>query len=138
MIRFHLHAFAVLLIASLLAPPAPAAERDRSPVREWKMEAVPDDEVNLIAMGDWGDGSDRQKKTAQTLAKHVRGRKVQFNGLLTAGDNFYKRFKKGIRDPYWKSLFEDRYDPRAINFPWYVTLGNHDYESGKDEMQLEY
>src|SRR4051794_27667144 len=71
----------------------------------------PQQEVNLLAMGDWGSGDDAQKRVAQTLARYVEDSHRTFSGMLMAGDNFYVQLN-GVDDPQWQSLFEKMYDPR--------------------------
>jgi tartrate-resistant acid phosphatase type 5 len=93
--------------------------------------------VHLLAMGDWGNASPRQKAVAGTLAQYARSADVTFDAMLLAGDNFYVQLS-GIDDPQWQSLFEQMYDPEVLNFPFYAVLGNHDYERGKDLTQLAY
>ena len=95
------------------------------------------EEVNLLAMGDWGNGSDRQKRTARAMADYVRSSGETFDGILLCGDNFYVKLK-GVDDPQWRTLFEQMYEPHVLNFPFFAALGNHDYESGKDVIELEY
>jgi hypothetical protein len=95
------------------------------------------DEINLLAMGDWGNGSDRQRRTARALADYVRSSEQKFDGIILCGDNFYVKLR-GVDDPQWRTLFEDMYDKGVLDFPFYAVLGNHDYESGKDVIELEY
>lgn len=106
-------------------------------VAKWTPGAYPKDEVNLIAMGDWGANNNRQKEVARTLASYLAGKDVQFNGVLTCGDNFYVPLKDNW-DKNWKTVFEDMYDAQRLNFPFYVALGNHDYDNGKDKIELAY
>ena len=82
-------------------------------------------QLNLLAMGDWGEGAPAQKKVADAMADYVTGLKVKFSGLLSAGDNFYVPLS-GVDDPVWQNLFEKMYDPKRLDFPFYIALGNHD------------
>ena len=45
--------------------------------------------VNLLAMGDWGTGSERQQRVADRLKSYVLESGAKFDGILLAGDNFY-------------------------------------------------
>jgi hypothetical protein len=97
--------------------------------------------VNLLAMGDWGDGGPRQKTVAQTLVRYVqdqssRGRRVE--AMLLAGDNFYVKQLTGADDPQFKTIFEDMYDPKVLDFPFYAALGNHDHDADKHLSELAY
>ncbi len=94
-------------------------------------------QVNLLAMGDWGTGSAAQKRVANALSDYVESFDMQFDGMLLAGDNFYVKLG-GTHDPQWQTLFEQMYDPDVLDFPFFVALGNHDYENGKDEIELAY
>ena len=106
-------------------------------VAKWSPNPYPRDEVNLVAMGDWGINSNRQKEVARTLASYVAARGTQFNGLLTCGDNFYVSLKS-TTDAAWKTVFEDMYDASRLNIPFYAALGNHDYDRQKDKIELQY
>src|SRR5205809_3088326 len=35
-------------------------------------------------------------------------------------------------------MFEDLYDPRVLDFPFYVSLGNHDYQENRYVIEAEY
>jgi hypothetical protein len=107
-------------------------------VRAWKPKAYPKDQVNLLAMADWGTDNKDQVMVAKALAKYVEKARVQFHGLLSPGDNQYGKMKWGVEDNEWQKLFEDMYDAKRINFPFYCVLGNHDYEGTKVQSQLEY
>ena len=107
-------------------------------VREWHMRPLPADEVNLIALGDWGsDGNKESRAVAKALAEYMGKIPTQFNGLISVGDNLYCKLKD-THDMNWQLLFEDMYDASKINCPWYCVLGNHDYEQDKPRVQLAY
>lgn len=95
------------------------------------------DEVNLLAMGDWGSGRADQHVVANRLADYVQASQRTFSGILLAGDNFYVQLK-GVDDPQWQTLFEKMYDPVRLAFPFYAALGNHDLENGKMQVELDY
>jgi len=95
------------------------------------------DEVNLIAMGDWGSGAAPQRAVANTLADYVAAQPVTFDGTILVGDNFYVPLKS-INDPAWQNLFETMYDPAKLAMPFYVALGNHDCQQGKFQIELDY
>jgi tartrate-resistant acid phosphatase type 5 len=117
-----------------VSPPQP----DHPPVvAQWQPRPYPRNEVNLIAMGDWGNGKPIQKTVAQNMARYVAATHEQFNGAVLAGDNFYVGLK-GVDDYQWQSVFEDMYDAKILNFPFYATLGNHDFEGDKARIEREY
>jgi tartrate-resistant acid phosphatase type 5 len=98
----------------------------------------PTAKVNLLSMGDWGTGQPEQKKVAGAITKYVQDSKHPVDGMLLVGDNFYVDIPKGADDPVFQDVFENVYDKSALNFPFYVALGNHDYQKGKDLAELGY
>jgi tartrate-resistant acid phosphatase type 5 len=98
----------------------------------------PSDSVNLLSMGDWGTGQPEQKKVAVAIENYVKTAAVPFDAMLLVGDNFYMKIPGGMDDPVFQTVFEKVYDPAILNFPFYVALGNHDYQDGKDLSELGY
>jgi tartrate-resistant acid phosphatase type 5 len=96
-------------------------------IAKWTPRPYPTDQVNLIVFGDFGNGKQSQKDTAKAMANYVGKLGTQFNAALTVGDNFYVKLRD-VDDWYFQGLFEDMYDAKRLNFPYYVTSGNHDYE----------
>ena len=88
-------------------------------------------------MGDWGNNGPRQRHIAGTLARYVQASGRDFEAMLLAGDNFYVTMD-GIFDPKWKTMFEDLYDPKVLDFPFYVALGNHDYSENVFMTEFAY
>jgi tartrate-resistant acid phosphatase type 5 len=148
----------VVIAVTVLAVPLACAHRDggtspsttratskpasRPVVAKWSQRPLPEGEVNLIVFGDFGNGKPSQRETARAMAEYCAKVKTQFHGLLTVGDNFYVKMKDAD-DWQFQTLFEDMYDARRINFPWYVTSGNHDYErtgngQRKVDVEMEY
>lgn len=122
--------------ASASTKPKPAS---KPVVAKWHANPFPADEVNLIAFGDFGNGRPSQKDDARTMAHYVESTGVQFNGALTVGDNFYVHMKD-VDDWQFQSVFEDVYDAKRLNFPFYASPGNHDFEkagNGKTKLELE-
>lgn len=113
------------------------APASRPVVAKWTPRAFAKDQVHLIAMGDWGSNGSEQKVVAEGLARYVESTGIQFNGLLSVGDNFYVGLKDE-NDYHFQSVFEDMYDARRINFPFYAALGNHDYERDKARAEINY
>jgi tartrate-resistant acid phosphatase type 5 len=119
------------------APKLPAKPTTKPVVAHWVARPFPLNEVNLIAMGDWGSGGKEEKEVAKGLANYVEKLGVQFNGLLSLGDNFYVPLKD--EDDYqFQTVFEDMWDAKRINFPFYGALGNHDYEKNKQKIEMAY
>ncbi len=109
---------------------APAAHPTTVPV------AGPSGVVHLLAMGDWGTGGARQKQVAEALATYAEKQK-NIQGMLLAGDNFYMKLS-GIDDVVWKDVFENMYDIKRLNIPFFAVLGNHDYQENKAQIELDY
>lgn len=96
-------------------------------------------EVNLLIFGDWGNGGGpEQKAVAKQAGEYARTNNIKFDAALLLGDNFYKRMDGGVKDPRWQSEFEEMYDKKVLDMPFYAALGNHDYEDTKYLTQLEY
>jgi tartrate-resistant acid phosphatase type 5 len=79
--------------------------------------------VRLVAFGDFGQGTETQKRVAAAMLKEHRARPFDFG--ITTGDNFYPRGMESPSDPRWKTWWEEMYAPLGIRF--YATLGNHDW-----------
>src|SRR2546423_316989 len=95
-------------------------------------------EVNLLSMGDWGTAGPGQRSVANAMSDYVSQSNKTFSGMLLVGDNFYMKLPGGVNDPVWQTVFERMYDPTRLNFPFFVALGNHDYQNGKDVIELDY
>jgi hypothetical protein len=98
----------------------PAFMRAVPPAFSLKPAAQP---VRLVAFGDFGQGTEAQKRVAAAILKEHRARAFDFG--ITTGDNFYPRGMESPSDPRWKTWWEDMYAPLGIRF--YATLGNHDW-----------
>ena len=79
--------------------------------------------VRVLAFGDFGDGSDRQTRMAEAMARFHA--KTPFDFAVTLGDNFYPAGMTSPVDPRWRRDFERLYAPMHIRF--YPSLGNHDW-----------
>src|SRR6185437_9132833 len=124
--QFILHCFApmkmyVTLSLLLLIPAAARAQQ-----------------VNLLAMGDWGSNDKGQAAVAADMGKYIQSQTAPFDGMLLAGDNFYVPLEDGIRDAKWNKMFENLYDPAIFKFPFYVALGNHDYLADRFMIEFAY
>jgi tartrate-resistant acid phosphatase type 5 len=82
-----------------------------------------DQPVRFLAFGDFGTGSNEQKRLALVMQQVNKQKPFDFG--LTLGDNFYQDGMTGTNDPRWRSWWEDIYSPLGIKF--YATLGNHDW-----------
>ncbi|EEF57801.1 purple acid phosphatase family protein [Pedosphaera parvula] len=94
------------------------------------------DGFNFIVFGDWGRNGERdQSEVAAQMALAAKATKVRF--IISAGDNFYDNGVASASDPQWQTSFEHVYRDPALQIPWHVILGNHDY-NGNCDAQLEY
>jgi acid phosphatase len=90
----------------------------------------------FLAIGDWGrGGDDAQRDVAIQMAQVAREIAPRF--VLSLGDNFYSKDLASIADPQWQTNFEAVYDDPSLRCPWYVVLGNHDY-NGSPEVEIKY
>ena len=94
--------------------------------------------VSLLAMGDWGTGQPEQRQVAAALAGYVQASHQPTDAMLLVGDNFYMNIPGGETDPVFQDVFEKVYDPVILSMPFYVALGNHDYQNKKDLAELGY
>ena len=94
------------------------------------------DQVNLLAIGDWGADNSVQAAVASAMASYVERNQIKLDAVLLLGDNFYVKLS-GVDDPQWNTLFEQMYDPKRLAVPFYAALGNHDYKDGKAPIELD-
>jgi tartrate-resistant acid phosphatase type 5 len=131
---FRLVSLLCCLLAGCAGDGGPVILRELKP---WEARATPAGEVNLLVLGDWGQGTDAQKRVADAMgAYHVNSAK-QFDAVVTVGDNFYDAVRT-VKDKRWFTLFEDVYDVDRLNMPFYAALGNHDYGGQSVEAELAY
>jgi tartrate-resistant acid phosphatase type 5 len=81
--------------------------------------------IRVLAFGDFGNGSEAQKKTAAAMVQYHLKKPFDFG--ITLGDNFTPVGMASPDDPRWKTQWEDLYGPMKITF--YPTFGNHDWSS---------
>ncbi len=99
--------------------------------------------MNFLVISDWGrEGiDDTSKKTPGQLkvAKQfgVTAGEIGASFVVSCGDNFHGNGVASISDPLWQVNFEGVYDAPSLMVPWYIALGNHDYE-GNVEAELAY
>jgi acid phosphatase len=92
-------------------------------------------ELVFQAIGDFGWGNDKQKQVAAAMAKIADAHGCDF--VISVGDNFYPNGVASTDDPIWKTHFEDIYAAPALQVPWHVAIGNHDYD-GSVQAQIDY
>ena len=99
--------------------------------------------LNFLVLSDWGrDGMTNKDKKAvgQVIVEKQLGetaQEVDASFIVTCGDNFHGHGVPSSTDSLWLVNFENVYTAPSLLIPWYITLGNHDYE-GNVEAELEY
>ena len=104
--------------------------------------------VRFLVLGDWGWAGVKSKGSkdpyvlslaqvadSKGMADLAEERRPQF--IVSVGDNFYPNGVTSADDPRWAQSFEKVYNQPALQVPWYVALGNHDYR-GSVPAQIEY
>ncbi|MFN8845392.1 MAG: metallophosphoesterase [Bdellovibrionales bacterium] len=79
--------------------------------------------LQIVAVGDTGKANEGQKRVATAMGNYCRGIACDYGLLL--GDNLYQEGMLDTRDKRMDLVFRDIYG--FLNFPFFVTLGNHDY-----------
>src|SRR5215813_9028063 len=91
--------------------------------------------LNFLILGDWGrKGTPGQLAVADGMARVAEQLKSRF--VVTTGDNFYDGVTS-LHDAHWQESYEAVYHRPSLQIPWYVVLGNHDYQ-GSVQAQLDY
>jgi acid phosphatase len=98
--------------------------------------AAPVAALDFLVVGDWGrNGASHQREVAMQMGQAGAG--LGSRTVFSVGDNFYEDGVQSATDPQWRTSFEDIYTAGALQVPWYVALGNHDYR-GVPQAQLDY
>ena len=91
---------------------------------------------SFLVIGDWGrDGTQHQRDVAVQMGKTAAASGARF--VLAVGDNFYESGVQSADDTQWQTSFEQVYTDPALQVPWHVALGNHDYR-GNPQAQIDY
>lgn len=98
--------------------------------------SVPSEGLHFLVIGDWGrNGGDQQEEVADEMGDLVAETPASF--VISTGDNFYPHGVESVTDRHWRQSFEAVYSDPGLQVPWYVVLGNHDYE-GNAEAQVAF
>ena len=92
--------------------------------------------MNFLLVGDWGRNGEKDQVAVATQMG-IAAQAVDAKFVISVGDNFYDDGVKSVDDPQWQSSFEKVYTAPALQVPWHVVLGNHDYH-GNCEAQIAY
>lgn len=99
--------------------------------------------LDFLAFGDFGSKNEKQFRVAAGMNRYASKLNRPLQAVLALGDNFYGKMVPERFDLH----FEDLYSKKDLNSPFYVCLGNHDYEYVtyglepeplKTEVQLAY
>ena len=94
------------------------------------------DGLKFLVFGDWGRNGDKdQIEVAAQMAVAAAALPAKF--IISVGDNFYEDGVASVDDPQWLTSFENVYAAPALQVPWHVIIGNHDYR-GSYQAQLDY
>ncbi len=91
--------------------------------------------LSFLVIGDWGQNSAQQRRVAGAMAAVADQSASHF--VISTGDNFYPSGVGSVGDPQFRASFEDIYAAASLQTPWYVVLGNHDYE-GSPNAEIAY
>lgn len=96
--------------------------------------------LDLLALGDFGSGDERQKAVARGMARYAASLGKKPDGVLFLGDNFYGPMPGGLKSPRWQTGFSDVYPGADFPGPCWAIFGNHDYHDnrGGELVQLGY
>jgi tartrate-resistant acid phosphatase type 5 len=90
--------------------------------------------VRFVAIGDAGKGNDGQLAVGNAIAAKCALSGCDFVQLL--GDNIYDSGAESATDPIFMSKFETPY--AAVDLPFWVVLGNHDYGGDGTGFDIEW
>jgi hypothetical protein len=82
-----------------------------------------DEPLRFVVLGDGGEGNEAQFSVANAMEIVCAERGCEF--ALYLGDNFYDSGVDSNDDQQFQTKFELPF--QDLDFPFYVTLGNHDY-----------
>ena len=129
-----------VLLSSVVAAQALAMSKTPEPLPD---VGTVNKTVRFIAIGDMGTGDDGQYKVAAALESVCAERGCDF--AIGLGDNIYEAGVDSVSDIQFQTKFEDPY--KNLNFPFYMTLGNHDnswlfggdgLDNDKGDIQVDY
>lgn len=99
------------------------------------------DEARFFMIADWGGLGFYPYKTfvQKQVADYMEelNRREPVHATLALGDNFYFYGVSNVNDQRFQSTFENVYDSKSLNMPWFIQLGNHDY-LGNASAQIAY
>ncbi|WP_193212144.1 metallophosphoesterase [Luteolibacter marinus] len=96
--------------------------------------------LDLLALGDFGTGDERQKAVARGMARYAAGLGKKPDGVMFLGDNFYGAMPGGLTSKRWMEGYSQMYPAKDFPGPCWAIFGNHDYHDnrGGELVQLGY
>ena len=128
----HALAFVIIALLTLAAgcSQPPGIGNDETP------EPFAPDAFNFLVVGDWGrNGFFNQREVGVQMG--AVGEQINSRFTISTGDNFYSDGVQSTGDPKWDLSYEDIYTAPVLQRPWYVVLGNHDWQ-GNVQAQIDY
>ena len=95
----------------------------------------PAGELSIILLGDQGCGNKNARRVAGLMEDYAAKNDISF--VMGVGDNIYQNGASSVNDPRFKTHFEEIFYHDHLDIPFYMVLGNHDYE-GSVEAQISY
>jgi tartrate-resistant acid phosphatase type 5 len=127
---------ALLLLALLTVSAGCLSSHQEELAADDQPEPFSAEALNFLIVGDWGrNGFFNQREVAEQMGR--TGEEVDSRFTISTGDNFYSSGVTSVTDPKWERSFEDIYTAPVLQRPWYVVLGNHDWQ-GDVEAQVAY
>ncbi|MCL2502551.1 MAG: metallophosphoesterase [Bacteroidales bacterium] len=85
-------------------------------------------EIRFIVASDMGRiGESEQKAIAELMGRFAQDNRIDF--MAIAGDPIHHVGVIGVEDTVWNERIEDIYTAPSLHaIPWYVVLGNHEYQ----------
>ena len=93
--------------------------------------------MECILVSDTGSGEIEQYKVAKSMEKLIKkNKRIKF--IVATGDNIYEDGCTSVKDEQFNTKFHEPY--KNINLPFYLCLGNHDYNLGLNaaKVQIDY
>src|SRR5262245_13723312 len=59
--------------------------------------------LDLLALGDFGTGDERQQAVARGMARYAASLGKKPDGVMFLGDNFYGPMPGGLKSPRWQT-----------------------------------
>lgn len=97
---------------------------------------VLDSSTHFYVIGDWGRNGHYNGKEVADIMQQA-GFILEPDFIISTGDNLLPHGVASVHDPYFKIAFEDMYSGFNMYCPWYLALGNHDYQ-GNVQAQIDY